>query len=168
MNVIRPKRVVSIVSLLVAMAVAGCTIQAKFYSKTGRTYPQVAHRAVICDVEEGKKIVASGGQIIGTIDAQSMTVDNSVQNVNIKAAEVAAEAGGTHVVIARAERDEYERHNPATETRECVRTENGRACQTTYEDASTTTFSKAAGEYVVVRLEPQQWGYLPPELQPMP
>lgn len=168
MKTLRPLAVFKLAALLAVLALAGCTIKTRFYSKTGRVYPQVAHRAVIVDDEEAKHVMARGGHIIGTIDAESVTIQNSVKDVNLKAAEAAAQVGGTHIIIARAERDSYTRYHPATETRSCQRTEDGRTCQTTYEEAGTSSYSLASGEYVVIRLEPPQWAYLPPELQPMP
>ncbi|HEY4057495.1 MAG TPA: hypothetical protein VGM39_12845 [Kofleriaceae bacterium] len=154
---------------LVAMvAVTGCVATATYHSKNGHVYPQITPRAVILDDQEAKVVMAAGAQVIGSIEGRGLTVDSSVADVNDKAAQVAAEEGGTHVIVARAEMDTYEQQHPAVYDRECQRTEAGRECTSTFQPASTSTFEKPSGDYIVLRVPPQQWRMLPPELQPMP
>ncbi|HEY4183142.1 MAG TPA: hypothetical protein VGM90_40240 [Kofleriaceae bacterium] len=154
--------------LVVAVAMAGCAVQATYHSKNGRAYAQITPRAVILDDAEAKIVMASGGQVIGTIEGRGLTVTSSVADVNDRAAQVAAEEGGTHVIVAHAEMVEYAWENPGVYDRRCRRTDDGRECTSTFVPASTTTYEKPSGDYIVVRVPPQQWGMLPPELQPMP
>ncbi|CAN5770101.1 hypothetical protein BH11MYX2_BH11MYX2_12940 [soil metagenome] len=161
------KKWMAAVGVAVAM-MAGCVATATYHSKNGRVYSQITPRAVILDDQEARVVMAAGAQVIGTIDGHGLTVTSSVADVNDKAAQVAAEEGGTHVIIARAEMETYERQDPAVYDKQCTRTQGGRECTSTFQPATTTTFEKPAGDYIVLRVPPQQWRMLPPELQPMP
>ena len=56
--------------------------------------------------------------------------------------------------------------HPATVDQHCVRTEDGRECQTTYTPETTTTIEKPAAQFIVLRLAREAWAQLPVGLQP--
>jgi hypothetical protein len=153
----------------VALAAAvGCAASATFHSKTGREFPRVTRQAVRCDEDEAKRVAATGGEVIGTIDARAITVQATDEDLADKAATVAGDNGGTHVVLTDKGIEYFTVYNAAQEHTQCAEAQGTVDCQTTYTPASTSTYEKPTAKFVVFRVPPARWGELPDSLRPGP
>jgi hypothetical protein len=149
-----------------AVLALGCVASAQFHSRTGASYPRVARRAVLVSEADARAIVAAGGIVIGTISGKGMTVNSSQQDVADKAGSVAAESGGTHIVLTSAGVEQFENVTPATVNQTCTDTNDASTCTTTYTPETSSTYEKPTADYVVLRVAPQDWPRLPNELRP--
>jgi hypothetical protein len=155
-------------ALLLVLAVCSGCISADFHSKNGRTYPTVTERAVIVDDDELAAVMAAGAEDIGTISGAGMAI-NSQDDVTEKATRVAAEHGGTHVVVTASDRAETTWEHPATVTKQCSNDgEGNRSCEKTFQPAYESTSSRPVAAYRVLRVPAQNWGALPDQLRPAP
>lgn len=150
--------------LVVLAFVTGC-VSATFHSKTGQVYPRLAQRAVVVDANEARAVLAAGGWVIGSISSDGTTNKNTADLAD-KAAQVAAESGGTHVVLTDEGSIVTTTTQPATSTQQCSGDGDAYQCTTTATPATTTTSSRPTAEFAVIRIAPEQWGRLPPNLRP--
>jgi hypothetical protein len=151
------------VSVLAMLGIASGCVSAQFHSKTGRTYAPITPRAVIVLGNEAGSV---RGEVIGTITAKGDS-NKDQRDLADEAARVAAENGGTHVLVTQewAERNHY--HHPATSSTDCTGDVDAVSCQTTYEPATSTTGRPMPrAEFVVIRVAAELWGRLPPQLRP--
>jgi hypothetical protein len=153
---------------VLVLVLGACAATAQFHSKTGREYAAVAQSAVRCDEQEMPAVMNAGGMIIGTIDAHGMTLQATDGDVADKAAKVAAESGGTHVLLTEKGEEIYTQFNPAQTNTQCQSTDGAVNCQETYTPASTSTYTKPTAKFVVVRVPPENWAKLPETLRPIP
>ena len=152
--------------LLLGLVLCGACVSADFHSKTGQTFPVVTHRAVIVDANELGPVMAAGAVLIGTISAEGMA-RNTDEDVTDRAAEVAAENGGTHVILTSSDEDVTTYDHPARFTKDCSNDGYGNhSCERSFHPAYETEVSRPTGEYRVLRVPVQNWGALPDTLRP--
>jgi hypothetical protein len=156
-------RIAGVVSLAIVTA---CAATATFHSKNGRTYDRITERAVRCDENEAKTVVAAGGEAIGTIDARALSVRAGDDDVADKAAVVAAKSGGTHIVLTDKGVEYFTVTNPGVEQRHCVKDGHDVDCETTYTPATETTYAKPTASFLVLRIPLAGWEKLPDALRP--
>ena len=150
--------------VMVAALLAGC-VSATFHSKTGRTYPALTARAVIVDPNEVRGVLAAGGEVIGTISTDGTTNKSHVDLAD-KAAKLAAERGGTHVVMTDTGTIDTTTTHPATTTEQCSGDGDDYQCTTVATPETTSTMSRPTAEFQVIRVAPEAWNRLPPALRP--
>ncbi|MFT3775175.1 MAG: hypothetical protein QM820_58250 [Minicystis sp.] len=145
---------------------SGCVASAKFYSKTGAAYAPLVYRAVRCEEGEVPAVLAAGGMPIGTIAARSITVTATNDDLFEKALRAAGQNGGTHVVLTERGIESFTVTNPGTVQKRCVQTGDAVDCQRTYTPPTETTYEKPTAKFIVLRVPPERWGLLPPQLRP--
>ncbi|HEY1557551.1 MAG TPA: hypothetical protein VGF94_22115 [Kofleriaceae bacterium] len=155
--------------LLSTLLVAGC-VSAQFNSTTGKSYAPLTSHAVILSADEAQQI-APQGQVIGTISAASLvrdgvwgTADN--EDLAAKAAKIAAQHGGTHIVATSFDSTIATWTTPATVTRQCSHDDGDYSCEKTYTPESTGSATFPTAEFTVYRVAAAAWAALPPELRP--
>ncbi len=148
------------------LALASCAATATFHSRTGAEYPAVALRAIACTEDEARAVATAGGVPIGTIDAKALAVTATQNDLTDKAAKVAAERGGTHLVLTARGIESFTYTQPGQADTVCQHVEGGKDCQTTYTPPTETTVEKPTAEYVVLRIAPEKWSALPESLRP--
>jgi hypothetical protein len=151
--------------LPIVLSVA-CAATATFHSKNGQTYAPLTERAVRCDEGEARTVVAAGGEVIGTITAKALSVRGDDDDVADKAAAVAAQSGGTHVVLTDKGVEYFTVTNPGVETKDCKKDGQDVDCQTTYTPATETTYEKPTASFLVFRVPLAGWDKLPETLRP--
>jgi hypothetical protein len=147
--------------LLIALVFATGCVNAQFHSKTGQTYPSLTSRAVILEPTEARTLVAAGAMVIGTISSDG-TTDKTSQDLADKAATIAAQNGGTHILLVDEGAITYTTTHPATVTEHC----DDYSCTSTVTPRTTTTSSRPTAEFQVFRAEPSLWTRLPPTIRP--
>jgi hypothetical protein len=152
---------------LAITALSACAATATFHSRTGAEYAPVAIRAIACSEDEARSVAAAGGIPIGTVDAKALAVNATENDLTDKAAKVAADRGGTHVVLTARGIEWFTVLHPETTDTVCQHTQNGRECETTYTPASESTVEKPTAAYVVFRVPPEKWAALPELLRPV-
>ncbi len=153
---------------LVGLALGGCSTSVRFHSKTGRTYEELTRTAVHCEENEAQIVSAAGAEVIGSISGKGLTTNADHGDILDKAQIVAARRGGTHVVLTEKGEDFFTVTKPAEVTTDCVRVPGAVECQTVATPATSTTYAKAKASFIVLRLAPERWGTLPPQLRPEP
>jgi hypothetical protein len=148
------------------VAAAGCAASASFHSKTGRAFPRVTPQAVKCDENEAKRVAAAGGEVIGTIDARALTVQATDEDLIDKAAVVAGNNGGTHLVLTDKGVEYFTVYNAGQERTQCAQGDGTVDCQTTYTPPTTSTYEKPTAKFVVFRVPQARWAELPDSLRP--
>jgi hypothetical protein len=151
---------------VLAVAAVGCTT-GQFYSRNGAGYPRVAVQAIQIDDGEARAVLDAGGYVIGNVQAKGWTARDTSDDVDLKAAQIAAASGGTHVVVRERSAMVHESTQPGTADTACTREDGVRECQTTYTEPQTTTWTSPLARYDVLRVEPQNWARLPPQLRPV-
>jgi hypothetical protein len=150
---------------VLAIAMTSACVSAQFHSKTGRVFAQLTPRAVIVAPVEASAV---RGDVIGTITARGPDFKDQ-RDLADAAARVAAENGGTHVLVTREWAERYRYYHPASSSTDCSGDADSVSCQTTYQPATTTTSApNPRAEFVVVRVAPEYWGRLPSDLRPVP
>ena len=157
------QRTAAAFSLALVMA---CAATATFHSKNGRAYDRLTDRAVRCNENEAKTVVAAGGEAIGTIDARALSVRADDDDVADKAAEEAAKSGGTHIVLTDKGVEYFTVTNPAVEQRHCTKEGRDVDCETTETPATETTYAKPTASFLVFRVPLTGWEKLPDSLRP--
>jgi hypothetical protein len=147
-------------------AAGGCTTSATFYSKTGRSFARATPRAVRCEPGEIKAVGAAGGFIIGTIAAKTLTGSATTDDMANDAAEEAARAGGTHILLTEQAIETFTTLTPAQETVDCSRGPGGEVCHREVRPETTSTYEHPTARFVVIRVPPENWGRLPEQLRP--
>jgi hypothetical protein len=160
----RPVLELSMRALILVALVTGC-ISAQFNSTTGKSYAPLTSRALILSPQEAQA-VESRGEVIGTVSARSPRSATDNEDLAAQAAKIAAEHGGTHIVVASFGTEERTYTTPESTTEQCTRKDDTRTCQTTYTPASSWTASYPTGEFTVIRVAKETWASLPPGLQP--
>lgn len=159
-------------ALLVVVVVGMSTacIKASFYSKTGRSYPTIAKRAVILTPAELALVQSAGGYEIGHVDAgvRATGLSYSVDDLTEKAARAASDRGGTHVLVAGTGTITTRHSRPETETRTCTQDDDSSTCETTYRPATEWTEEHPTANYIVFRVPREHWYMLPDGLRPSP
>ena len=155
--------------LLLCALVTGC-MSAQFNSTTGKSYAPLTSRAVVLSPQEAQQ-VASQAQVIGTVSVESRIRDGvpstpNTEDLAAKAAQIAAEHGGTHIVATNFDSTVTTWLNPATVTRTCSHDEGTRTCEKTYEPMTVGSASFPAAEFTVYRVAAEAWSALPPSLRP--
>ena len=155
--------------LVLAVLLTGC-ISAQFNSTTGKSYAPLTSRAVVLSPDEAQQI-AGQAQVIGTISVQSRIRDGAPaapdnEQLAAKAAQLAAEHGGTHIVATNFDSAVATWIDPATVTRDCARGNGGYSCEKTYTPATIASTSFPAAEFTVYRVAAEAWSALPPGLRP--
>jgi hypothetical protein len=158
----------ALASFLLAALLSACAATAHFHSRTGADYAPVAIRAIACSEDEARAVTAAGGIPIGTVDAKALAVNATEGDLTDKAAKVAADRGGTHVVLTARGIESFTYAQPGQSETVCQRVEGGRDCQTTYTPPSETTVEKPTAAFVVFRVPPEKWTALPESLRPAP
>jgi hypothetical protein len=160
-------------ALVVALALCTGCIKATFYSKTGRTYPTIASRAVLVSADEVALLQAAGGYEIGHVDAGvredlARNRSYSVDDLTDKAAQVASDSGGTHLVVTGTGTNTITYARPESVTRSCTRDDDSSTCETTYQPAAEWTEEHPTADYTVLRVPRERWQMLPEGLRPSP
>jgi hypothetical protein len=152
---------------LAGWLVPGCAASAQFHSKTGKEFTPIVAQAVRCDEAEVGTVIAAGGILIGTIDARALAVRATDDDVADKAAKVAAENGGTHLVLTERDVESFTYTQPGHEDTECREVNGARDCRTTVTAPTQTTVDKPTAKFVVLRVPRQNWPQLPTTLRPV-
>jgi hypothetical protein len=161
----------AIKALLVVVAVSSTAcINATFYSKTGRSQPPIAERAVILSSEEVQLVQIAGGYEIGHVNAEvrARGMSYGVDDLTEKAARVASDRGGTHLLVHGTGTSTMTYSRPETLTRSCRRDDDSSTCETTYRPAAEWTEEHPTANYLVFRVPREHWHRLPEGLRPSP
>lgn len=156
-----------VVVVSLGVALAACAASAQFHSKTGRTYATLTERAVRVDEAEAKAVVAAGGEVIGTISARALSVRADDEDLADKAAEVAGDSGGTHVVLTEKGVEYFTAQTPGRSDAQCAGTDTTVDCTSTYTAPGSTTYEKPTAKFIVFRVPGQNWAQLPQSLRPL-
>jgi hypothetical protein len=152
-------------ALCVSLACAAGCVSATFHSKTGQSYASLTSRAVaVADAGEARQVERIG-TVIGTISTDG-TVDKRTADLADKAAEVAANNGGTHVILSQEGTIDYTTYTPEHTTERCRDYDDGYKCRVSYHPASEDTTSRPTADFIVVRVPPERWAELPDTLRP--
>ncbi len=152
--------------VLVLWLAAGCA-SAEFHPRTAQHFGAVTPGAIRIYEDDVAALQRAGGRVIGSISARG----NSFANYEMlaeKAAEEAAEQGGTHFILTDRGVDYLYSTNPGHAQTNCTAQYNTAECNTTYTPPTTTAYAKPTSSFVVVRVAPESWGDLPGHLRPKP
>lgn len=143
---------------LLLVLVPGC-LSATYH---GQTATPIADRAVVLGAHD--RVPA---QQLGKIEASGGPTA-SREDLDERAAVIAAKQGGTHLVVEGAGEAVTTTTTPASETQTCSHddTTNSDTCTTTYTPESTSTYVTPYATYGVLRVPEEQWLALPDALRP--
>jgi hypothetical protein len=151
--------------LLPILVLAGGCVSATFHSQTGATPPAVTGRAIVAPDPD-----ALGGQAqhLGTVDLSAPAAAGDGQDDLLdKASHVAADHGGTHLVVRAAGSTPVTVTTPASSSESCTQDADGNgSCTTTYTPESTNAYDVPYATYDVYRVEPVAWPSLPADERP--
>ena len=165
-TVIRPAVLVPLLLLLALISSTGCAATAQFHSKTGREFAPVARQAVVCTEQDVAAVVKAGGVVIGSVSAQAFALTATADDVTDKAARIAADSGGTHVLLTEKGVETYVHYRAAEKTTTCEATAHESKCKETYSPPSESTYTKPTERFVVFRVAPERWAMLADGLRP--
>ena len=160
----RVARRVAVLSIPLALILAcGASVRASFtpYSATS-VQPQIVGAAVMYYAGDAQTLAQAGAIMIGSIQEDGNRFANQ-GDLATKAAAIAAQYGGTHFTLYQAGVNYGVDVTPAHVN--TTYTQNG--SYTTYNPGSTNTYTMPAGSFLVVRVPPENWGMLPPQLRPL-
>jgi hypothetical protein len=155
-----------LLALLSLFASTGCAATAQFHSKTGREYAPVARQAVVCSEQDVAAVVTAGGVVIGSVSGHGVAFSATHDDVTDKAARIAAESGGTHVLLTEKGEDTYVQYHAGQRTMTCRDSPNGKECKETYSPPSRSTYTEPTERFVVFRVPPEGWAMLSEGLRP--
>jgi hypothetical protein len=150
-----------------ALLLCGCAARATYHSRTGQDYPRVAVQAIRCDDGAIAALTAAGGVPIGTVDAKSLRVNATDDDLDEKAAKEAAKHGGTHIVLTTRGFETMTYATPGQATTECVDRRDDSDCVSTVTQGTETTVVKPTARFVVFRVPSENWTRLPEVLRPV-
>lgn len=150
-----------------ALAAAGChrATRAEFQPRSAQREEAVAVAAVQVYEDDVAALQAVGAKVLGAIDAASMSPYSGVGALAKRATQVAAESGGTHVLLTEKGLDEHFAQTPGTvHTR--FNEDGSRTTTVNAPQTLRTTTPKA--RFLVLRVAPDRWSELPAALRPAP
>lgn len=153
---------------LLPLALLGGCVSTSFRSVNGMTPAPIADRAVMADASD----LGENAERIGSISAEAKAVRGvdpaSLDELTERAAQIAANKGGTHIVLAGTGTTTTTWVTPETSTYSCERTENGRSCTETYEPEREWSQEAPYASYDVYRVPRERWDELPQSAVPAP
>jgi hypothetical protein len=150
--------------ILPVLAIAGGCINATFHAKTAASLPPIADHAVVTGDGDAAAI-AERGDLVGTIDTSGNGASDQ-HDLADRAATIAANHGGTHVVTTTAGVTTSTYTSPASQTTTCTDNSDASTCTTTYTPETTTTTTTPYATYDVYRVAAERWFELPGGLRP--
>lgn len=159
------------VGYFVPLALLGGCISASYHSIKGTTPAPIADQAVVADSSDLAPLGANA-QLIGTISTEAKATRGlepaSPADLTERAAQIAANEGGTHIELADSGTTTTTWVTPAQATRACEHTDQGRTCTRTYSPAQESSEDAPYATYDVYRVAPDHWKELPEALVPAP
>lgn len=134
------------------------------YRATTAALPPICRAAVVAYEGDIDTLAGAGGEIVGTLEVRGNGFTGR-SDVRARASSEAAQRGGTHVLVAgEGSSTTWTQTTPTTATTRVY----GNTATTTVTPGTVVPVSRPHGGFVIVRVPPEKWLYLPQELRPVP
>jgi hypothetical protein len=152
---------------LVLLAEIGC-VSSHWHPRSAVPAAPVAVRAVRIYEADVPTLKAAGAELLGSVESNGSGV-SSHDDLAADAADVAAERGGTHFILASSGVQVSQWTTPGRANTTCTPDISGStSCSTSYTPPTSTPIYHPFAGFQVVRVPPERWKELPEALRPSP
>lgn len=152
-----------LVALAVSLSCLSCAY-AEFHPRSVVPRAQVTAQAMRIYEDDVQALRVAGAEVVGTVDASGSGSVVGQGQLAEKAADVAAENGGTHFLLT----DRGVSHYFVTSSGSAETACSGGTCSTSFTMPTTRDYPRQTAVYVVFRVNPDAWDKLPYVLRPSP